>query len=194
MTDPSAFLHALQSWLVAKGLKIHAAQLDTIGPSADGVVLGTAEGDAQFDYTALCAGVHFRALAEQCGDTVPLEAERGYHLMYPWHLAPDIVSGRLGRAWFLHDAQGIRVAGTVELAGLGAHKHQVLMGLLHFSSRRALPGLGEPTARPAPHAVSHLARRAAKLGRMNILGNRVICGSGRGATDPIFYCNRKSIP
>jgi D-amino-acid dehydrogenase len=43
-------------------------------------------------------------------------------------------------------AQGIRVAGTVELAGLGSAKHQGLMDLLHFSSQRALPELGAPTA------------------------------------------------
>jgi D-amino-acid dehydrogenase len=43
-------------------------------------------------------------------------------------------------------AQGIRVAGTVELAGLGPAKHQGLMDLLHFSSQKALPQLGTPTA------------------------------------------------
>ncbi|HRA64154.1 MAG TPA: FAD-dependent oxidoreductase, partial [Burkholderiaceae bacterium] len=42
--------------------------------------------------------------------------------------------------------QGIRVAGTVELAGLGARKHQGLLDLLHFSSQRALPALGEPAS------------------------------------------------
>jgi D-amino-acid dehydrogenase len=43
-------------------------------------------------------------------------------------------------------AQGIRVAGTVELAGLGSAKHQGLMDLLHFSSQKALSELGSPTA------------------------------------------------
>jgi D-amino-acid dehydrogenase len=43
-------------------------------------------------------------------------------------------------------AQGIRVAGTVELAGLGSAKHQGLMDLLHFSAQKALPELGTPTA------------------------------------------------
>jgi D-amino-acid dehydrogenase len=42
--------------------------------------------------------------------------------------------------------QGIRVAGTVELAGLGPVKHQGLMDLLHFSSQKALPQLGRPVA------------------------------------------------
>ncbi|MEO8857821.1 MAG: FAD-binding oxidoreductase [Burkholderiaceae bacterium] len=148
MTDPSAFLHALQSWLVTKGLQLHAAQVRTIQPSDEGVVLGTAEGDAQFDCVAVCAGVHSRALAQQCGDAVPLEAERGYHLMYPGtsHLLSRPV-GWAERGFYMTPmAQGIRVAGMVELAGLGPRKHQGLMDLLDFSSRRALPGLGKPTS------------------------------------------------
>jgi glycine/D-amino acid oxidase-like deaminating enzyme len=148
LTDPSAFLHALQSWLVANGLQAHAAQVHTLRPSSDGVALRTAGGEARFDSVAVCAGVHSRALAEQCGDAVPLEAERGYHLMYPGtsHLITRPI-GWAERGFYMTPmSQGIRVAGTVELAGLGPHKHQGLMDLLHFSSRRALPGLGEPTA------------------------------------------------
>jgi D-amino-acid dehydrogenase len=148
LTDPSAFLHALQIWLVARGLQISATQVRNIRTSAAGVVLGTAEGDTPYDYAALCAGAHSKALAMQCGDTVPLEAERGYHLMYPGtsHLISRPV-GWAERGFYMTPmAQGIRVAGTVELAGLGPTRHQGLMDLLHFSSRRALPELGEPTA------------------------------------------------
>jgi D-amino-acid dehydrogenase len=42
-------------------------------------------------------------------------------------------------------ASGIRVAGTVELAGLKRDKHQGLLDLLQYSSQRALPGLGTAT-------------------------------------------------
>ena len=42
-------------------------------------------------------------------------------------------------------ARGVRVAGTVELAGLGREQHPGLLDLLRFASKRALPGLGEPS-------------------------------------------------
>jgi glycine/D-amino acid oxidase-like deaminating enzyme len=148
LTDPAAFLHAVQAWLVAKGLQIRAVQVRRIEPLTDSVVLHTADGDAKFDFAALCAGVHSRALAQQCGDQVPLETERGYHLMYPGtsHLISRPV-GWAERGFYMTPmAQGIRVAGTVELAGLGPRKHQGLIDLLHFSSQRALPALGEPTS------------------------------------------------
>ena len=148
LTDPSAFLHALQSWLVTKGMQIRAVAVQSIEPQADGVVLFTPEGNAQHDFVALCAGAHSKSLAAQCGDAVPLETERGYHLMYPGtsHLISRPV-GWAERGFYMTPmAQGIRVAGTVELAGLGSAKHQGLMDLLHFSSQKALPELGTPTA------------------------------------------------
>ena len=96
----------------------------------------------------MCAGAHSKALAAQCGDPVPLEAERGYHLMYPG-TAP-LISRPVGwaeRGFYMTPMEhGIRVAGTVELAGLGPRKHQGLLDLLHFSAQRALPQLGAPTA------------------------------------------------
>jgi D-amino-acid dehydrogenase len=148
LSDPSAFLVALQSWLLAKGMQMRATSVLSIQPQSEGVVLGTPEGSAQHDYVALCAGAHSKPLAAQCGDDVPLEAERGYHLMYPGtsHLISRPV-GWAERGFYMTPmAQGIRVAGTVELAGLGPVKHQGLMDLLHFSSQKALPQLGQPTA------------------------------------------------
>ena len=148
LSDPSAFLVALQSWLLAKGMQMRATSVRSIQPRSEGVVLNTAEGSTQHDYVALCAGAHSKPLAAQCGDDVPLEAERGYHLMYPGtsHLISRPV-GWAERGFYMTPmAQGIRVAGTVELAGLGPAKHQGLMDLLHFSSQKALPQLGAPTA------------------------------------------------
>jgi D-amino-acid dehydrogenase len=148
LSDPSAFLHALQSWLMGKGLQVRAVAVQGIHPQAKRVMLATSEGNAPHDFVALCAGAHSKALAAQCGDNVPLEVERGYHLMYPGtsHLISRPV-GWAERGFYMTPmAQGIRVAGTVELAGLGSAKHQGLMDLLHFSSQKALPELGNPTA------------------------------------------------
>jgi D-amino-acid dehydrogenase len=148
LTDPSAFLHTLQDWLMGQGLHIRALAVQSIQAKSDGVVLDTPEGSAKHDYVALCAGAHSKALAAQCGDAVPLEAERGYHLMYPG--TANLISRPVGwaeRGFYMTPmAQGIRVAGTVELAGLASAKHQGLMDLLNFSAHKALPELATPTA------------------------------------------------
>ena len=148
LSDPSAFLQALQSWLVEQGMQVRAAAVQGLQPQAHGVVLQTAEGSARHDYVAVCAGAHSKALAAQCGDHVPLEAERGYHLMFAG--ASHLVSRPVGwaeRGFYMTPmAEGLRVAGTVELAGMGLQKHQGLLDLLRFSSQRALPQLGQPVA------------------------------------------------
>ena len=147
LSDPAAFLQTLQAWLQVRGLQVRAQAVQSLQPHTDGVVLGCADGSARFDQVALCAGAHSRALAAQCGDHVPLEAERGYHVMYPG--SAQLISRPVGwaeRGFYMTPmARGIRVAGTVELAGLGLKKHQGLLDLLHFSAQRALPQLGTPT-------------------------------------------------
>jgi len=148
LSDPAGFLGALQTHLVQRGLQLRASAVQTLETRPDGVVLGTTAGREQHDQVALCAGVHSARLAAQCGDRLPLEAERGYHQMYAG-CAP-LVSRPVGwaeRGFYMTPmAQGLRVAGTVELAGLGARKHQGLLDLLDFSARRALPQLGVPSA------------------------------------------------
>jgi D-amino-acid dehydrogenase len=148
LSDPAGFLHALQGWLLQRGLQIRSSQVQSLQPGADGVVLGTPEGSTRHDQVAICAGAHSASLAAQCGDRLPLEAERGYHQMYPGtaHLISRPV-GWAERGFYMTPMeQGIRVAGTVELAGLGGQKHQGLLDLLDFSARRALPQLGAPRA------------------------------------------------
>jgi D-amino-acid dehydrogenase len=148
LSNPAAFLHTLQTWMAGNGLQIEAAQVKTLLTGTGVVVVKTPGGEMPYDHVALCAGAHSGPLAAQCGDTVPLETERGYHLMYPGtsHLISRPV-GWAERGFYMTPmAPGIRVAGTVELAGLGPAKHQGLLDLLHFSSQRALPQLGEPAS------------------------------------------------
>lgn len=153
LSDPAGFLTALQAWLQQQGMQVRQAAVQRLQPQNDGVVLHSTDAASQhdserYDHVALCAGAHSAALAGQCGDKVPLEAERGYHLMYAD--AAKLVSRPVGwaeRGFYMTPmAKGLRVAGTVELAGLGPTKHQGLLDLLDFSVHRALPQVGTPTA------------------------------------------------
>ena len=146
LSDPAAFLHTLKDWLVAGSVQVANTAVATIRPRPDGVTLCTGMGEASFDQVAICAGAFSRDLAAQCGDTVPLDAERGYHLMFPG--TTGLISRPVGwaeRGFYMTPmARGIRVAGTVELAGLNRKQHTGLLSLLQFSSKRALPGLTTP--------------------------------------------------
>ncbi len=82
----------------------------------------TPEGDVAADAAVLAAGAHSKPLAAALGDAVPLETERGYHAMLR---APEVmprVPTSDADAKFVATpmANGLRFAGTVELAGLRA--------------------------------------------------------------------------
>ena len=80
----------------------------------------TDKGRRELDLVAICAGAWSKKLAADCGVRVPLDTERGYHVMLPnpgVTVRHPITSGD-------HDfvatpmEHGLRLAGTVELAGL----------------------------------------------------------------------------
>jgi D-amino-acid dehydrogenase len=148
LSSPADFLGALQASLVAGGLQIARSAVTGLQPQAGAVHLSTEAGPSGHDWVVVCAGAHSKPLARQCGDEVPLDAERGYHIMYPG--ASGLISRPIGwaeRGFYMTPmAQGLRVAGTVELAGMKPQRHQGLLDLLHFASKRAVPGLGEPNA------------------------------------------------
>lgn len=82
----------------------------------------TPEGDLPADAVVVAAGAHSKPLAALLGDRVPLETERGYHLMIRDPEATPRVPTMDADFKFVATPMrsGLRLAGTVELAGLKA--------------------------------------------------------------------------
>ncbi|SAL09496.1 D-amino-acid dehydrogenase [Caballeronia peredens] len=145
-TDPAGFLQALYERLAARGAQLERVKVDAIEPQAQGVSLRT-NGDARrFDHVVVATGARSREFAHQCGDNVPLDTERGYHVRYA--SASSLISRPCGwaeRGFYMTPmSDGIRVAGTVELAGFSEERNRALLDLVTVSSKRALPALGAP--------------------------------------------------
>ena len=145
-TDPAGFLEALYERLAARGAQLERAKVDAIEPDAQGVSLRL-NGDARrFDHVVVATGARSREFAHQCGDDVPLDTERGYHVRYA--SASNLISRPCGwaeRGFYMTPmSDGIRVAGTVELAGFTETRNRALLDLVTVSSKRALPALGAP--------------------------------------------------
>lgn len=90
---------------------------------ADDIHLTTSQGDMTASKVMLSAGAHSKALAKQLtGVNIPLDTERGYHLMLPHESARlQIPVSSLDRRFVMTPMQeGLRLAGTVEYAGLDA--------------------------------------------------------------------------
>ena len=123
VTDPHALVQRLVQAFTRRGGRVIAA--GATGFVLDGRRLRavrTAAGPVAAGAAVLAAGAHFRPLARMLGDRLPLETERGYHLMLP---APGVVPrcptvAAEGRFVATPMAGGLRLTGTVELAGLRA--------------------------------------------------------------------------
>lgn len=89
----------------------------------NGIRLKTNQEELMASKVVLSAGAHSKALAKQLtGVTVPLDTERGYHLMLPYeNTRLQIPVSSLDRRFVMTPMQqGLRLAGTVEYAGLEA--------------------------------------------------------------------------
>ena len=109
------------------------------------------------DHVVIAAGAHSRNLAALLGASVPLETERGYHVMvkHP-SVTPRIpVASGEDKYFVTPMEEGLRIAGTVELAGLDAAPNDVRADALLHKAKRLLPQLsGEEVTRWMGHRPS----------------------------------------
>ncbi|MGH7036791.1 MAG: NAD(P)/FAD-dependent oxidoreductase [Stellaceae bacterium] len=103
----------------------------------------TEEGEVAAEAAVVCAGAWSKSLAAGLGDRVPLESERGYHLMIrdPEAVPRIPIAEADGKFVATPMAEGLRFAGTVELAGLTAPPDWRRARILLDQGRRLLPGL-----------------------------------------------------
>ncbi|HKU85676.1 MAG TPA: FAD-dependent oxidoreductase [Casimicrobiaceae bacterium] len=137
---------------LAARLRAEGAQFVTSAANgfefADGCVprVQTDAGPIDADAVIIAAGAQSKPLAAQLGSDVPLETERGYHAM----LASPAVAPRIpvasgeGKYFVTPMEEGLRIAGTVELAGLDAPPDYRRADALVDKAGRLLPGLTAP--------------------------------------------------
>lgn len=105
--------------------------------------IATDAGPVEADHVVLAAGAHSKPLAQMLGASVPLETERGYHAMV---FAPSVVpripigSGE-GKYIATPMEDGLRIAGTVELAGLEPPPNHRRADVLLAGAKRLFPHL-----------------------------------------------------
>ncbi len=143
-SDPLGLVTALVEHFRRCGGEIVRA--GALGFRLDGRHLSAIRSDAgelPADAAIVCAGAHSKPLAAALGDRVPLETERGYHLMIrDPEIVPHLpIADADGKFVATPMALGLRFAGTVELAGLAAPPDWRRARILLAQGRRMLPGL-----------------------------------------------------
>ena len=142
--NPHRMVQGLAGALQRSGAEIHRAQ--ALGFTLEGnrlKAIRTDKGELSCDAAVVAAGAWSRPLAAMLGDKVPLETERGYHLMIrdPEVMPRLPVADADGKFVATPMETGLRFAGTVELAGLKAPPDWRRAGILLEQGRKLLPGL-----------------------------------------------------
>ena len=98
----------------------------------------------QFDNIIICAGAWSKQLALMVGDNFPLDTERGYHVLF--ENTEKLIDRPIGWSqsgfYIIQIEEGIRSAGTVEIAGLNNKPNQKRINMIEKETRKLLPSLG----------------------------------------------------
>ncbi|HYD06799.1 MAG TPA: FAD-binding oxidoreductase [Reyranella sp.] len=149
--DPFRLCSALAQDFRRRGGEIVNAEVRGFEIGAEGPTrIITDTGSLDVEQVVIAAGVWSRPLAAQLGTRVPLEAERGYHVMFAnpgFGLRRAITS--VDRSISLADMhEGIRASGVAEFAAPDAPPDYRNADMVMRHARQLLPGLkGEPASR-----------------------------------------------
>jgi len=145
VVDPHRVVTGLAERFQRDGGEIRRGRVTAIEVGAEGPRAVVLEDGArlQVERLVIAAGAWSHKLAERLGSRVPLESERGYHATLP---APGVRLNRVievggHRFVIVPMAMGLRVAGTVEFAGLQAPPDYRRARRLVEKAARVLPGL-----------------------------------------------------
>ena len=142
--DPGAYVAALVSYAVASGAALHKAR--ATGFRIDNgrlLAVTTDQGEILADKAVIAAGAWSKQLAASAGDKVPLETERGYHVVIkdPGVAPRYPVMPSDGKMAFAMTPAGLRTGGQVELAGLEAAPNWKRAEVLLRFVREVYPGV-----------------------------------------------------
>ena len=140
--DPGGYVRALAQAFEDMGGVMRRAEVkdfDLSGGRISGVE--TTQGRIDCDDVVLASGVWSKPLMKKLGLNVPLETERGYHVVYEQATGgpsrPVMVAS--GKFVATPMTQGVRCAGIVELGGLDPKLSKAPLALLRRKARETFP-------------------------------------------------------
>ncbi len=148
VVDPYALVTGLAEAFLRDGGRIELAAVSGCEAASDGLVsaISTSYGRIPVDAVVLAAGLGSRDIAGRFGLSLPLVAERGYHVMLDPAGARFDLPVTWGEYGFVLTPMesGIRLAGTVELGSATAPPTWARAELLIANARRLFPELVGP--------------------------------------------------
>jgi len=154
--NPRRYVQAVAQAFARAGGTLWRHAVQGLAPAAGGGWQLTLDGTppSRFDHVVVAAGAWARTLLAKVKLSVPLESQRGYHAQF------EQVQGIVSRTVVLADRKvfvtpmedGLRVGGTVEIAGLRRAPDPRRAAVLERIARQSFPALG---AARATHWMGH---------------------------------------
>ncbi len=169
--DPGAYVAALVAQAEAEGATRHRARATGFRLAAGRLAAVRIDGgEIPADAAVIAAGAWSGRLAAAVGDRVPLTTERGYHAVIaaPESAPRHPVMPSDGKMSITHMAQGLRLAGQVELAGLEAAPDWRRAAILRDFALRLFPGL--PRDLPAVRVRVWMGHRPSVADGLPVIG------------------------
>jgi glycine/D-amino acid oxidase-like deaminating enzyme len=143
--SPGGYIAALREVAASLGAIAEPAEARGFRLAADGAVQAviTTNGEIEADAAVIATGAWSKMLTTQLGLDVPLETERGYHVMLCGPSVkprqPTMVAS--GKFVATPMADGVRCAGVVEFGGLNLPGHKPPIELILRQVKEAFPTL-----------------------------------------------------
>ena len=147
LRNPHAVVDRLARAFVQWGGRLRRADVRSIGNGLPGLLEVVSAGERlAADRVVIAAGSWSKRILGPLAERIPLDTERGYHVMFPeaGSLLRRPVAPVDGGFFMTPMEGGLRAAGTVEFAGLDAPPRPARSEAIAAAARRLLPDLGEP--------------------------------------------------
>ncbi len=157
--DPAAYVGALAGVFEGMGGKFVQAEVRDFDLTGGKIVaVNTDQGRFECANAVISTGVWSKPLMRKLGLNVPLESERGYHIVFKNPSVQPKMPIMISSAKFVATpmSQGLRCAGVVEFGGLAAGPSTAPLKLLRKAAREVFPDMRADSEeewmghRPAP--------------------------------------------
>ena len=143
-TNPSMISKRIFETFINNGGEFIQTHVDDLTAEDDSVNLNLNNNNHKFEKVIICAGAWSNNLSKKIGESFPLDAERGYHVMFNNH---ELINRPIGWSqsgfYLVQLEEGLRAAGTVEIAGLSKPENKKRIQMIESQARRLLPQLNE---------------------------------------------------
>tara|TARA_B100000579_G_C22775562_1_gene826384 strand:+ start:40 stop:1269 length:1230 start_codon:yes stop_codon:yes gene_type:complete len=143
-TNPLAISSKIFKKFLSQGGKYIQKNVNNVFQKENSVEIILEQNKYEFDEIIICAGAWSNLIANMVGEDFPLDTERGYHVLFETdkQLINRPIAWSESGFYLIQIEDGIRAAGTVEIANLNKPPNDERTKMIERQSRKILPELG----------------------------------------------------